>query len=911
MHGRQKQNPGGVAIDAEHFPDESFRVYICKFDTNQNNVLSDEEIQAVTRMKVNESGIKNYAGIEYFTNLESLDCSNTGYNWSAQKSTGNELDVSKNTKLESLKCSGNYLAKLIIPSGSALKYLDCSDNRYSFWDGSKYKTEYVGLSSLDFSDSAKMKYLNCSGSGVKELRLATRSALTYLDCSDNRWQAEDRSYGNMSYQGYDGLTSLDLSDSTKLEYLNCSNTMLSELDLSENKKLKKLECYNGNRSYLSQHNNYDNYYDWFGELNVIRTYDLEGIENIYGGLLKLDLSNNTELEYLDCSGNARGIIDRSDGEDQLSAIGLSELNLSKNYALQYLNCSYNYNLKALDLSRNYALKELDCLNSSFKETHTEQVKVNDYSTRGINVYGYYGGLSELNVSKNRSLERLNCSDSYNLKTITAADNPILEKIECGSTFYNCSDYNDYDEYFNVVYKNSLLESLDISGCPELKYLDCSYASLKTLDTGNNAALKELICKGNNLSALDLSKNPKLKKLECYDNDLAALDFRKNTRLRELYYDAAKLKVLNLNVKLSQSLDLTEDMLWFNYRKYRYNLSQGDNLFISTKKWEVEYDDSYDCDKMNVENIAQPGIYTYEYTQVRDDNGYWISADKQKTETIDCTVTYVNKDGSPVAVNKAKKDFNWVAPHCEHLYTDYEHTTTVSDEPVVIYGGGGKIKSDDQTINYKEFVAYTDIGASYNRTLNAKKKVKSTAGKVIVGITKSDEKPAVVKNKINSKETAKIAKAKIKNGQVTVTAAGKESGLVYLWIIDTGKKGIYECCPINVQTAPTKMTLKDGNGSEIKKNYEIEEGTVIKVHVDGVKPVETEDANYTAIVPSKSSSYISAVPCNEYGDEFEVRAVGTKNGKKTKAAVEFVCDQNNKKLKFTFTITPSTTGKTES
>lgn len=56
------------------------------------------------------------------------------------------------------------------------------------------------------------------------------------------------------------------------------------------------------------------------------------------------------------------------------------------------------------------------------------------------------------------------------------------------------------------------------------------------------------------------------------------------------------------------------------------------------------------------------------------------------------------------------------------------------------------------------------------------------------------------------EASKIAKAKIQNGVVTVTATGKANGLVYLWIIDTGNKNKYECCPINVKLAPKKLEL---------------------------------------------------------------------------------------------------------
>lgn len=73
----------------------------------------------------------------------------------------------------------------------------------------------------------------------------------------------------------------------------------------------------------------------------------------------------------------------------------------------------------------------------------------------------------------------------------------------------------------------------------------------------------------------------------------------------------------------------------------------------------------------------------------------------------------------------------------------------------------------------------------------------------MGLTSSDQKPELVKGKIVDAQAAKIAVAKIKNGVITVTATGKAGGMVYLWVMDTGSKKIYECCPVNVKLAVTK------------------------------------------------------------------------------------------------------------
>lgn len=247
--------------------------------------------------------------------------------------------------------------------------------------------------------------------------------------------------------------------------------------------------------------------------------------------------------------------------------------------------------------------------------------------------------------------------------------------------------------------------------------------------------------------------------------------------------------------------------------------------------------------------------------------------------------------------------DFTAPSCTHLFNDYNYTIPVSGSPVIIYGNGGTFKTGTTKTTNKQFIAYTDILASYNYSLNAKGVVKPSAGKVIVGITKSNVKPVVTKNKIIDKDAAKIARAKIKNGQITVTAAGKEKGLVYLWIIDTGNKGVYESCPINVLLAPKKLEVCDTAGNKLK-SPKLENGKTLDVNVTGIVSgnTKTDDCTYTATVASNSQNYISVVPSDNSGKKFTIKATGLKNNKNTKVTVIFQCNENNKKAKFALTIT---------
>ena len=90
-----------IAINETNFPDALFRDYIAEnADMDADGQLSELEVSGVTGIDVSGMGIRDLRGIEYFTELESLDCS------------GNELtslDLSTNTKLQSLNAENNRL----------------------------------------------------------------------------------------------------------------------------------------------------------------------------------------------------------------------------------------------------------------------------------------------------------------------------------------------------------------------------------------------------------------------------------------------------------------------------------------------------------------------------------------------------------------------------------------------------------------------------------------------------------------------------------------------------------------------------------------------------------------------------------------------------------------------------------
>ena len=129
-----------VGIDKTNFPDDNFWNYLLEQDYGKDGVLTEAEIRNITVMDVSEKDIKSLKGIEYFTALDSLDCS-------VNELTS--LDVSKNTALTNLNCRSNKLTALDVSKNTALNVLTCCGNQIS---GQNMDDLISGLPQHDTSD---------------------------------------------------------------------------------------------------------------------------------------------------------------------------------------------------------------------------------------------------------------------------------------------------------------------------------------------------------------------------------------------------------------------------------------------------------------------------------------------------------------------------------------------------------------------------------------------------------------------------------------------------------------------------------------------------------------------------------------------------------------------------------------
>ncbi|WP_418450117.1 PL29 family lyase N-terminal domain-containing protein [Alistipes sp.] len=116
----------GDVADVLTFEDPLFKAYLtANFDTNSDKEIDTKEALNVTAIKCDGKSIYSLKGIEYFANLETLDCSNNSVV---------ELDLTQNTQLTEVKCFSNSLVELKLDGLENLSYLDCNtksdNNRY-------------------------------------------------------------------------------------------------------------------------------------------------------------------------------------------------------------------------------------------------------------------------------------------------------------------------------------------------------------------------------------------------------------------------------------------------------------------------------------------------------------------------------------------------------------------------------------------------------------------------------------------------------------------------------------------------------------------------------------------------------------------------------------------------------------
>lgn len=307
--------------------------------------------------------------------------------------------------------------------------------------------------------------------------------------------------------------------------------------------------------------------------------------------------------------------------------------------LEKLNC-HGIGLTTLNVGKNFKLRELDCSYNQLKEYYpilSSGLKILNCSHNNL-TYMDLGILHGLN------LEEVNCSNNKIWRIVMRSEEELVK--------FDCS--------------NNELMALDVSRCYQLKQLNCSVNQLVELDVKNQTNLTLLDCHHNELTELDVSRNQNLASLTCDGNQLTTLDLRKNNSLSHLSCAENRLACVDFSHMVGNTINadgnrhpiavLTDGTFDLNTLP-GFDVSKATNwnggsvpgsgtiLRVEDGKNEVSY--QYDCGKgvkptfifetslpINEKNFPDPNFRNYIKTYKAGGKNVLTVEEQRKVESID-------------------------------------------------------------------------------------------------------------------------------------------------------------------------------------------------------------------------------------------------------------------------------------
>ena len=382
----------------------------------------------------------------------------------------------------------------------------------------------VGLKSCDLSKNPKIFYLDLSWNDLSSLDLSNQSGLQNLNCSFNDRLADltlpiTKDLYHLSVENT-ALESLDIYYPESIDALYYGNTKITPFDMSEFKKLTLLDVDN-----LGLNN-----------LDLIPSTIKAQLEIFYcddNNLSELDLSQFPMLGDLHCHHNDIKVLDLKSAPNLRSlmcmANQIDSLDISHWTYINYLAIGDQQSNKTLNLTMSADLKtEWDNNWSCSGENNNVNVVVagtsdvvgNNITIRNaelsealqailgtdkvtIDSNTGYGIMKEEDVLAVTQLDF--GYDKYKITSLSGIEHfTNLTSIECRSTGLTICDFSKNTKLTNVNVQNNALTSLDFSDCPELRTLICSYMeSLTSLNLTGCTKLANIQAQTTGLTTLDI------------------------------------------------------------------------------------------------------------------------------------------------------------------------------------------------------------------------------------------------------------------------------------------------------------------------------------------------------------------------------------------------------------------------
>jgi trimeric autotransporter adhesin len=386
-----------------------------------------------------------------------------------------------------------------------------------------------------------MKELDCHYNNISSLDLSNNSALEVIDCRNNQLQTLIMGTNTNLlhiYCYYNQLNSLDVSGLSSLKTLNCGNNQIEHLDLSNNSDLTFFDCRNSSLSNLDIRNGNNTAITHFYIPNNINLFCINVDDVAYstanwtdvdqGVVFSTDCSESFDLTFSVTDGtnpveNARikfnGIYHNTgpDGTVEINAVSIGQYY----YSVYAESCQSV--MSSLHVTGNKTESVVLSAGSPdivyIPDYHLMSFLLNNSS---VNI----DGDAEIQVSEAQAYTGEINVEGLGIKDMTGIEAfANISSLRCG---------------------NNNIQILDISNNLALTGLYCTYSSLEALIFGDNQMLETIFCYNNNLTELNLEELISLESLRCGNNPLTMLDVSNNSKLTTL--DCRSSLLTNLDVR---------------------------------------------------------------------------------------------------------------------------------------------------------------------------------------------------------------------------------------------------------------------------------------------------------------------------------------------------------------------------
>ena len=433
-----------VEINETNFPDANFRNWLLSKNYGSDGVITDAEIADITYIEVDEKNIANLKGIEFFTALAGLYCSNNQLT---------ALDVSKNSALVYLQCSNNQLTSLDITKNTALAGLYCSNNQ---------------LTALDVSNNTYLTELYCNQNQLTSLNVLGCTALINLSCSSNQ------------------LTSLDVTGCTSLGSKKEFSIERGMISCALNRiKGAAMDAFiaslptNASELIVIYHQD---------EGNVMTAAQVAAARAKGWKPMAYNETYNTWLSYL------------GEGVPEPAPVEINETNFTDETFRNYVSSNF-------DLSQNGELEYKELISAAkinVNKMNIQSMKGVEYFTDLEELRCKNNQISSINLSKNTLLNTLDMTNNQ-LTTLDLSKNLVMENLYVEGNQLTALDVSNHSALRHLECANNQLTTLDLSNKPNLEDLTCDNNKLTALDFSETPVIYNLSCFNNKIKGTAMDK----------------------------------------------------------------------------------------------------------------------------------------------------------------------------------------------------------------------------------------------------------------------------------------------------------------------------------------------------------------------------------------------------------------------